>query len=117
LLLFPNRSITNPEAIISPEQGRNDLAQMVAAICHQLLNELGTDSFGEVGKNSYGIQRSGDTLIVENLRGDRQIILQVKGQEIEFEQLSELDIQQFEQAWQQFSQALQQSIDGQAKIE
>ena len=62
------------------------------------LNELGADSFGETGKNSYSIQRSGDALTVENLRGDRQIILQVKGQEIEFANLSEFDIQQFEQA-------------------
>ena len=71
---------------------------LVAAICHQLLNELGADSFGEIGRNSYSIQRSGDALTVENLRGDRQIILQVKGQEIEFANLSEFDIQQFEQA-------------------
>ena len=35
---------------------------------------------------------------------DRQIILQVKGQEIEFANLSEFDIQQFEQAWQHRSQ-------------
>ena len=69
-----------------------------------------------MGKNSHGIQRSGDTLTVENLRGDRQIILQVKGQEIEFTNLSELDIQQFEQARQHRSQAQQQNIDSQAKI-
>jgi len=48
--------------------------------------------------------------------GDRQIILQVKGQEIEFANLSEFDIQQFEQACQHRSQAQQQSIDSQAKI-
>lgn len=89
---------------------------MVAAICHQLLNELEADTFGETGKNSYRIQRSGDALTVESLRGDRQIILQVKGQEIEFANLSEFDIQQFEQAWQHRSQAQQQSIDAQAKI-
>jgi hypothetical protein len=99
-----SENVTKPEPIINPERGRSDSAQMVAAICHQLLNELGADSFGEVGQNSYGIQRSGDTLTVENLRGDRQIILQVKGQEIEFANLSEFDIQQFEQAWQQRSQ-------------
>ncbi|WP_231663342.1 hypothetical protein [Pseudanabaena sp. 'Roaring Creek'] len=104
------------EIPINPEQSRNAPAQMVAAICHQLLNELGADRFGEVDKNSYGIQRSGDILIVENLRGDRQIILQVKGQEIEFANLSEFDIQQFEQAWQHRSQAQQPSIDSQAKI-
>ncbi len=88
------------EIPINPEQSRNDRAQMIAAICHQLLNELGADRFGEVGKNSYGIQRSRDTLTVEKLRGDRQIILQVKGQVMVFDSLSELDIQQFEQAWQ-----------------
>jgi hypothetical protein len=88
----------------------------VAALCHQLLNELGADSFGETGKNSYSIQRSADALTVESLQGDRQIILQVKGQEIEFANLSEFDIQQFEQAWQHRSQAQQQSIDSQAKI-
>jgi hypothetical protein len=47
---------------------------------------------------------------------DRQIILQVKGQEIEFANLSEFDIQQFEQAWQHRSQVQQQNIDSQAKI-
>jgi hypothetical protein len=36
--------------------------------------------------------------------------LQVKGQEIEFANLSEFDIQQFEQAWQHRSQLQQQSI-------
>jgi hypothetical protein len=50
------------------------------------------------------------------VNSDRQIILQIKGQEIEFEQLSEFDIQQFEQAWQHRSQAQQQNIDSQAKI-
>ena len=111
-----SKNLTKPETIISPEQDRGDRAQMVAAICHQLLNELGSDSFGEIGRNSYGIQRSGDALTVESLRGDRQIILQVKGQEIEFANLSEFDIQQFEQAWQHRSQVQQRSIDSQAKI-
>ncbi len=101
---------------VTPEHEGMDKAHLVAAICHQLLNELGADSFGETGKNSYGIQRSGDILTVESLRGDRQIILQFKGQEIEFANLSEFDIQQFEQAWQHRSQAQQQNIDSQAKI-
>ncbi len=95
-----SENIIKADIPINSEQSRNDRAQMVAAICHQLLNELGADSFGEVGKNSYGIQRSGDTLTVERLRCDRQIILQVEGQEIMFDSLSELDIQQFKQAWQ-----------------
>ena len=99
-----SENITKSEIPVNPEQDRIDHAQMVAAICHQLLNELGSDSFGEIDKNSYSIQRSGDALTVERLRGDRQIILQVKGEEIEFANLSELDIQQFEQAWQQRSQ-------------
>ena len=101
---------------ITPEHEGMDKAHLVAALCHQLLNELGADNFGETGKNSYSIQRSGDALTVENLRGDRQIILQVKGQEIEFANLSEFDIQQFEQAWQHRSQAQQQNIDSPAKI-
>ena len=96
--LNQSENITKSEIPINSEQGRNDPAQMVAAICHQLLNELGADSFGEVGKNSYGIQRSGDILTVENLRGDRQIVLQVSGQETVSDNLSEFDIQQFEQA-------------------
>jgi hypothetical protein len=111
-----SENITKSEIPVNPGQDRNNHAQMVAALCHQLLNELETDRFGEIGKNSYGIQRSGDALTVERLRGDRQIILQVKGQEIEFANLSELDIQQFEQAWQHRTQAEQQSIDSQAKI-
>jgi hypothetical protein len=93
-----SENITKSEIPINPEQDRIDHAQMVAALCHQLLNELGADSFGKVGKNSYGIQRSGDTLTVENLRGDRQIVLQVSGQETVLDNLSEFDIQQFEQA-------------------
>jgi hypothetical protein len=99
-VLKPNQSenIAKSEIPINPEQDRNNHAQMVAAICHQLLNELGADRFGETGKNSYGIQRSGDILTVENLRGDRQIVLQVKGQETVLDNLSEFDIQQFEQA-------------------
>ena len=111
-----SENITKAEILINPEQVRIDSTQMVAAICHQLLNELGADSFGETGKNSNRIQRSGDALTVEGLRGDRQIILRVKGQEIEFANLSEFDIQQFEQAWQHRSQAQQRSIDAQAKI-
>lgn len=111
-----SENIAKPENIINPAQGRSDIVQMVAVICHQLLNELGTDSFGEVGKNSYSIERSGDTLTIERLRGERQIILQVKGQEIEFANLSEFDLQQFEQAWQQWSSSQQRSLDSQAKI-
>jgi hypothetical protein len=119
-LQLPNpiqsENVLENKILITPEHEGTDRAQMVAALCHQLLNELGADNFGETGKNSYSIQRSGDALTVENLRGDRQIILQVKGQEIEFANLSEFDIQQFEQAWQHRSQAQQRSIDSQAKI-
>ena len=115
-LQLPHPIQPENEISFTPEHEGIDKAQMVAALCHQLLNELGADSFGEVDKNSYRIQRSGDALTVESLRGDRQIILQVKGQKIEFANLSEFDIQQFEQAWQHRSQAQQQSIDSQAKI-
>jgi len=117
-VLKPNQSenITKSEIPINPEQRRIDQAQMIAAICHQLLNELEADSFGEVGKNSYGIQRNGDTLTVERLRGDRQVILQAEGQEIKLVNLSELDIQEFCHAWQHRSQSHQQSIDSQPKI-
>ena len=66
--------------------------------------------------HKYNYNQQNFILTVENLRGDRQIILQVKGQEIEFANLSELDIQQFEQARQHRSQAQQQNIDSQAKI-
>ena len=101
-LQLPNpiqpENVLENKILITPEHEGMDKAHLVAALCHQLLNELGADSFGERGKNSYRIQRSGDALTVESLRGDRQIILQVKGQEIEFANLSEFDIQQFEQA-------------------
>jgi hypothetical protein len=109
----PNQSenITESAIPINQEQGRIDHAQMVAAICHQLLNELGADSFGEMGKNSYSIQRSGDTLTVESLRGDRITILQLKGQKVEFANLSEFDVQQFEKVWQQMTQAEIQKSD------
>jgi hypothetical protein len=114
----PNQfeNITKLEIPINLEQDGIDHAQMVASLCHQLLNELGADSFGEVGKNSYGILRSGDSLTVERLRGDRQVILQAEGQEIKLVNLSELDIQEFGQAWQHRSQAQKQSIDSQPKI-
>jgi hypothetical protein len=92
------KNVLENKISITPEHEDMDKAHLVAALCHQLLNELGADNFGEWGKNSYGIQRGGDILTVESLRGDRQIILQVKGQEIEFANLSEFDIQQFEQA-------------------
>jgi hypothetical protein len=109
----PNQSknIPKSEIPINPEQGRIDHAQMIAAICHRLLNELGADSFGEMGKNSYGIQRSEDTLTVESLRGDRTTILQLKGQKVEFANLSKFDVQQFEKVWQQMTQAEIQKID------
>jgi hypothetical protein len=107
-LQLPNpiqpENVLENKILITPEHEGMDKAHLVAALCHQLLNELGADNFGEVGKNSYSIQRSGDALTVESLRGDLQIILQVKGQEIEFANLSEFDIQQFEQAWQHRSQ-------------
>ncbi|MFN5728604.1 MAG: hypothetical protein ACK48D_18170, partial [Pseudanabaena sp.] len=96
--LIQSENVLENKISITPEHEGMDKAHLVAALCHQLLNELGADNFGKIGKNSYSIQRSGDTLKVENLRGDRQIILQVKGQEIEFANLSEFDIQQFEQA-------------------
>jgi hypothetical protein len=119
-LQLPNpiqpENVLENKILITPEHEGLDKAHLVAALCHQLLNELGADNFGETGKNSYSIQRSGDALTVESLRGDRQIILQVKGQEIEFANLSEFDIQQFEQAWQHRSQVQQQNIDSQAKI-
>ncbi|MFN8748401.1 MAG: hypothetical protein ACK5ZE_12305, partial [Pseudanabaena sp.] len=114
--LIQSENVLENKISITPEHEGMDKAHLVAVLCHQLLNELGADSFGETGKNSYSIQRSGDALTVENLQGDRQIILQVKGQEIEFANLSEFDIQQFEQAWQHRSQVQQQSIDSQAEI-
>ena len=39
-------------------------------------------------------------LILLSVNGDRQIVLQFKGQETVLDNLSELEIQQFEQAWQ-----------------
>jgi len=73
---------------------------MVAAICELLLDELGTNRFGEIGKNTYRIYRDEDSLTVERLRGDREIILQVKGDQVEIDNLKEQDIKQFEEAWQ-----------------
>ena len=73
---------------------------MVAAICEQLLNELGTNRFGEIGKNIYRIYRDEDGLTVERLKGDQELILQVKGDKVEFDNLKEQDIKQFEEAWQ-----------------
>jgi len=75
-------------------------AYMVAVICGRLLDELGTNRFGEIGKSSYSIYRDGDNLTVERLKGDRELILQVKGDKVEFDNLKEQDIKQFEEAWQ-----------------
>jgi len=76
-----------------------DKAYIVTAICGHLLDELGTNRFGEVGKNSYGIYRDGDNLTVERLKGDQEIVLKVKGNKVEFDNLKEQDIKQFEEAW------------------
>jgi len=74
-------------------------AYMVAVICGRLLDELGTNRFGEIGKSSYSIYRDGDNLTVERLKGDQEIVLKVKGNKVEFDNLKEQDIKQFEEAW------------------
>ncbi len=67
---------------ITAEHEGMDNAHLVAALCYQLLNELGADNFGETGKNSYSIQRSGDALTVESLRGDRRSSCRLRGRKL-----------------------------------
>ncbi len=80
----------------------------IAAICHEMLDELGTNYFGEEGKNNYRIERSGDRLTVQRLKGDLSVILEMSGDEIVYGNLHQMDIRRFENAW-QLKQAQQQS--------
>ena len=82
-------------------------AQWIAAFCHQMLDELGTDSFGEEGKNNYRITRDDDRLTVQRLKGDLSVILEMSGDEIVYVNLQKVDIRRFENAG-QLKQAQQQ---------
>jgi len=75
-------------------------AQWIAAFCHQMLDELGTDSFGEEGRNNYRITRDDDRLTVQRLKGDLSVILEMSGDEIVYGNLHQMDIHRFENAWQ-----------------
>ena len=108
------RSLHPPEQIqkrVQPETENSDelLVQQqllirqvhrIAAICHEMLDELGTNYFGEEGKNNYRIERSGDRLTVQRLKGDLSVILEMSGDEIVYANLHQMDIRRFENAWQ-----------------
>ena len=116
------KSLQSPEQIpkqVQPEsENRNESlvqqqllieqAQWIAAFCHQMLDELGTDSFGEEGRNNYRITRDDDRLTVQRLKGDLSVILEISGDEIVYANLQKGDIRRFENAW-QLKQAQQQS--------
>ncbi len=116
------KSLQPPEQIpkqVQPEsENRNESlvqeqllieqAQWIAAFCHQMLNEMGTDSFGEEGKNNYRITRDDDRLTVQRLKGDLSVILEMSGDEIVYANLQKVDIRRFENAW-QLKQTQQQS--------
>lgn len=119
------KSLQSPEQIpkpVQPETPNRDeslaqqqllieQAQWIAAFCHEMLNELGTNCFGEEGKNNYRIDRSSDRLTVQRLKGDRAVILQVTDQEIEYVNLQQMDIRRFENAWQQKQNHRQSNSD------
>jgi hypothetical protein len=81
--------------ILTDESHEINRTSQIAAIARQLLDDLGSDDF--VGKD-YRMQRYGDMLRVERLGGDRRVILQMKGQEIEIENLTLFDLQRFTEA-------------------
>lgn len=83
-------------------------AHWIAAFCHEMLDELGTDSFGEEGRNNYRITRDGDRLTIQRLKGDLSVILEMSGDEIVYTNLQKVDIRRFENAW-QLKQTQQQS--------
>jgi hypothetical protein len=90
----------NRDESLAQQQLLIEQAHRIAAICHELLDELGNDSFGEEGKNNYRIERSGDSLSVQRLKGNRAVILQITDNEIAYANLHQMDIRRFENAWQ-----------------
>ena len=80
------------------EENSQDInhAHQVAAIARQLLDDLESDNF--IGKD-YMLRCNEDTLTVERLGSDRQVILQVKGQNVEIDDLTELDVRRFTTTW------------------
>ncbi len=73
-------------------------AHQIAAIARQLLDDLESDNF--IGKD-YMLRRNENTLTVESLGSDRQVILQVKGQNVEIDNLTESDVQRFTTTWEE----------------
>ena len=73
-------------------------AHQIAAIGRQLLDDLESDRF--IGKD-YMLRRNEDVLTVERFGSDRQVILQVKGQNVEIDNLTELDMQRFTTTWEE----------------
>jgi hypothetical protein len=90
----------NRDELLAQQQLLREQAHRIAVICHELLDELGNDSFGEEGKNNYRIERSEDRLSVQRLKGDRAVILQITDNEIAYANLHQMDIRRFENAWQ-----------------
>jgi hypothetical protein len=82
------------------EENSQDInhAHQVAAIARHVLDDLESDSF--IGKD-YMLRRNEDTLTVERVGSDRQVILQVKGQNVEIDNLTESDVQRFTTTWEQ----------------
>jgi hypothetical protein len=83
------------DEILIDESHEINRSHQIAAIARQLLDDLGSDDF--VGKD-YRVQRHGDSLTIEQLQGDRRVILQMRGHEVEIGNLTELDEQRFVQA-------------------
>ena len=92
--------IENSDELLAQQQLLIGQAHQIAAICHEMLDELGTNYFGEEGKNNYRIERSDDRLTVQRLKGDLSVILEMSGDEIVYANLHQMDIRRFENAWQ-----------------
>ncbi|NUN66916.1 relaxase/mobilization nuclease domain-containing protein (plasmid) [Pseudanabaena biceps] len=98
----------NSDDLLAQQQLLIGQAHRIAAICHEMLDELATNYFGEEGKNNYRITRDGDRLTVQRLKGDLSVILEMSGNEIVYANLHQMDIRRFENAW-QLKQSQQQS--------
>jgi hypothetical protein len=96
---IPKRDDPTPEVKDTALQQRFvEQAHWIAAFCHEMLNELQSDTFGEEGKNNYRITRDRDLLTIQRLKGDLSVILEMSGEEIVYANLQKVDINRFEKA-------------------
>ena len=97
---IPKRDDPTPEIkdAVLQQQRLVEQAHWIAAFCHEMLNELQSDTFGEEDKNNYRITRDSDRLTIQRLKGDLSVILEMSGEEIVYANLQKVDINRFEKA-------------------